>query len=248
MGRKSWVKLGLVSAPGVAFALVVAADALEKRLQAASDGTGDLLLLIQTLKAIAWLAFLSVAIAALRGGYRAFARFALIYNLVLILVLVGVTEVLFPVAARPTHAQELLIEQLRRRHEEITTPYHGSLFMAGRANELGWMDREHDFAKKTRRVVFIGDSMLEVRSRRRLASRVEDLFHDSRPLEVVNLSMTGSDPKDYRFRLNEYAFDYHPEHIFVFLYGPNDFELTPPSRTLSFASNPNHRRNHGGGP
>jgi hypothetical protein len=228
MARKSWGKLALVSAPAIAFAFGVAARALEQRLPAASEGTGDLLMLVQTLKALAWLALLPVLIAALRGPYRAFARFSLAYNISLVLILVGVTETFFPVPVPPTHAQELLIEQLRRRHEEITTPYHGSMFMPGKANQLGWMDREHSFGKKPRRVVFIGDSMLEVRSRRRLALRVEDRFRDGRPVEVINLSMTGSDPKDYRFRLNEYAFDYHPDHIFIFLYGPNDFELTPP--------------------
>ncbi|MBX3166510.1 MAG: hypothetical protein KF760_03820 [Candidatus Eremiobacteraeota bacterium] len=228
MGRNPWVKLGLVSAPGFAFGSSVLARALGERLEQASDGTGDLLLLVQALKALAWMVLLPVLLAAARGRYRGFARFALAYNLALILALVVVTEIFFAVPVPPTHPQTLLIEQLRRRHEEISTPYHGSLFMPGKANELGWMDRNHEFAKKPRRIVFIGDSMLEVRSRRRLALRVEDRFRKSRPVEVINLSMTGSDPKDYRFRLNEYALDYHPDHIFIFLYGPNDFELTPP--------------------
>lgn len=228
MGRNPWVKLGLVSAPGVAFTLSLLSRALRERMELASEGTADLLLLIQALKALAWLALMPVLLAAVRGPYRGFARFALIYNLLLILALVAVVETFFPVPVTPTHAQELLIEQLRRRGEEITTPYHGSLFLPGKANQLGWMDGNHDFAKKPRRILFIGDSMLEVRSRRRLALRVEDRFRKSHPIEVINLSMTGSDPKDYRFRLNEYALDYHPDHIFVFLYGPNDFELTPP--------------------
>lgn len=228
MGPSPWVKLGLVSAPGVAFAASVVARALADRLQQASDGTGDLLLVIESLKALAWLVILPVLVAAVKSPYRGFARFALLYNLLLVGTLAAVTETFFAVPVPPTHAQKLLIEQLRRRHEEIVTPYHGSLFMPGKANQLGWMDRDHDFVKKPRRILFIGDSMLEVRSRRRLALRVEDRFQSSRPVEVINLSMTGSDPKDYRFRLHEYALDYHPDHIFIFLYGPNDFELTPP--------------------
>lgn len=229
MGRNPWVKLGLVSAPGLAFALSLLAEALRGRLEQATDGTGDFLLLIEACKALSWLLLLlPVLLACLRGPYRAFARFALLYNLLLIFALVAVTETMFAVPVPPTHAQKLLIEQLRRRHEEITTPYHGSLFIPGKANQLGWMDRDHDLGKKPRRILFIGDSMLEVRSRRRLALRLEDRFQSSHPVEVVNLSMTGSDPKDYRFRLNEYALDYQPDHIFIFLYGPNDFELTPP--------------------
>lgn len=228
MGRNPWVKLSLVSAPGFAFGLGLLARTLKHRLEQASDGTGDLLLLVEALKALAWFLLLPVLWAALCGRYRFFARFALVYNLVLIVLLVVVTETFFALPVPPTHGQKLLIEQLRRRHEEISTPYHGSLFMSGKANQLGWMDRDHEIARKPRRIVFIGDSMLEVRSRRRLALKVEDRFRNSHPVEVINLSMTGSDPKDYRFRLNEYALDYHPDHIFVFLYGPNDFELTPP--------------------
>lgn len=228
MGRNPWVKLGLVSAPGVAFTLSLLARGVGERLEQASDGTADLLLLVQACKALAWLLLMPVLLAAVRSRYRGFARFALVYNLLLIVALVAVTETFFALPVAPTHAQKLLIEQLRRRGEEITTPYHGSLFLPGKANQLGWMDGDHDLAKRGRRILFIGDSMLEVRSRRRLALRLEDRFRNSRPVEVINLSMTGSDPKDYRFRLNEYALDYHPDHIFVFLYGPNDFELTPP--------------------
>ncbi|MFN8610758.1 MAG: hypothetical protein U0931_24670 [Vulcanimicrobiota bacterium] len=228
MGRNPGFKLVLVSAPALAFAVALLERALRQRLTQASEGTGDLLLLVEALHAAAWLLLLPVLLAAFRGAYRMFARTALLCNLLLIVTLVAATETFFALPVRPTHAQELLIEQLRRRHEEIKTPYHGSLFLPGKANQLGWMDGEHDFARRPRRILLIGDSMLEVRSRRRLALRLEDRFRKTRPIEVVNLSMTASDPKDYRFRLNEYALDYRPEHIFLFLYGPNDFELTPP--------------------
>lgn len=204
--------------------LIVGARAVRVRLLWASGGTAELSQLCKVATALGVLLLLVVLAAALRGPYRLFARVSLVYNLVLILAVIGLSEVLLPLPVPPTHAQQLLIEQLRRRHEEQTTPYHGSLFVPGKANELGWLDGPHEFAKKGPRLLFIGDSMLEVRSRRRLALRVEGRLG----VEVVNLSMTASDPLDYRFRLHEYAFDYQPDHIFVFLYGPNDFSLDPP--------------------
>ena len=227
MGRETCVKLTLTISPALAFAFYVVSRTVGNRLEAASQGTADLALLAKSSMGIAGLLVSIVLIAAIRGGYKGFARFALLYNLSLMGALLVLTETLLPVPRPPTQAQKLMIEQLRRRHEELKTPYHGSLFVPGRANELGWLDRNHSFVRQSRRILFIGDSMLEVRSLRRLALRVEDRFAAD-PIEVVNLSMTGSDPKDYRFRLNEYAFDYQPEHIFIFLYGPNDFELTPP--------------------
>lgn len=228
MGRETSAKLTLAIAPAFAFALFLVARAIGNRLEAASQGTADLALLVKCSIGLGGFLVCLVLLAAVRGGQKGFARFALLYNLSLIGILVLLTENFLPLPCTPTQAQKLMIEQLRRRNEELTTPYHGSLFVPGRANELGWMDRNHSFSKQPRRILFIGDSMLEVRSRRRLALRVEDRFAAENPIEVVNLSMTGSDPKDYRFRLNEYAFDYQPEHIFIFLYGPNDFELTPP--------------------
>lgn len=203
---------------------IVAARAVRIRLLWASGGTAELAQLCEVANILGILFLLVVVGAAIRGPYRVFARVSLVYNLLLIVALIGLSEILLPLPVPPTHAQELLIEQLRRRHEELNTPYHGSLFVPGKANDLGWLDREHDFKKTAPRLLFIGDSMLEVRSRRRLALRLEDRLG----VEVVNLSMTGSDPLDYRFRLNEYAFDYEPDHIFVFLYGPNDFSLEPP--------------------
>ncbi len=219
------MKLALVTSPSVSLALFVLARTVRWRLGWASGGTGRLAEMAKLSTWVAVVLALFAVVTALRPGrYRAFARFSLVYNAFLVGLMLVVSEIFLPLPSPPTNAQKLLIEQLRRRNEELTTPYHGSLMVPGPANNLGWRDRTHAFAKAGRRILFIGDSMLEVRSRRRLALRVEDRF----PVEVVNLSIEGSDPLDYRFRLNEYAFDYQPDHIFVFLYGPNDFVLKPP--------------------
>ncbi|MBT9584522.1 hypothetical protein IV102_14355 [bacterium] len=172
---------------------------------------------------------LLVGVACLVGPYRRMAQFSLAYNFTLMLLLVACSEFLIPLPHVPSQAQMLLLEQIRRRNEEFTLPYRTGKMVPGVANSLGWLDRDHTFANTTNRVVFIGDSMLEVRSRRRLALRVEERFAArGNPLEVINLSMAQSDPLDYRFRLHEYAFDYQPSHVFVFLYGPNDFHLGIP--------------------
>jgi len=224
MRRETPLKLALVTFPSLSWVMLVLVHFVRWRLGWASGGTGRLAEIARLSSWAATLIALFVLFHALRGRHRAFARFSLIYSATLAALLVWLSEVFFPLPTPPTNAQKLLIEQLRRRNEELTTPYHGSLLVPGRANDLGWRDRDHAFAKKGKRILFIGDSMLEVRSRQRLASRIEARL----PVEVVNLSIEGSDPLDYRFRLHEYAFDYQPDHIFVFLYGPNDFALTPP--------------------
>ncbi|MBT9585417.1 hypothetical protein IV102_18895 [bacterium] len=226
MGRVVWHKLALVTLPGLAIAIFALCWAVLGRL-AGSIGTGSLIMVVLCRLGLvgAVCAFLLVVGAGLLGANKGMARFGIVYNLALIALLMGMSESLIPLPSPPAERQRLLLEQIRRRHEEVKATYRGSLLVPGKANGLGWLDRQHSFAVTGRRVLFIGDSMLEVRSRRRLALRVEDRLAG---IEVINLSIASSDPLDYRFRLNEYAFDYHPSHIFIFLYGPNDFWLNQP--------------------
>jgi len=174
--------------------------------------------------------FLWAAKAAVSGPCKGRARFSIAYTVVLIILLCWFCEVWLPVSPQ-THEQWTAEQLVRRRNQENTAGFRGTLLWPGKANDVGWLDRTHAEKPTGRRVVFIGDSMLEIRSRRRLALRVEDLFARAKePIEVVNLSMCGADPLDYRLWLNEFALDYHPSEIFIFMYGPNDFNLTLPHR------------------
>ncbi|MBF0556165.1 MAG: SGNH/GDSL hydrolase family protein, partial [Nitrospirae bacterium] len=94
-------------------------------------------------------------------------------------------------------------------------------------NSLGWPDKEHlpeEVGK--RRIVFIGDSFLQVRSTHNAAWLVEERLKPvNKDIEIINLSQDDTDPVDYRFRFHEFAFDYNPEHIVIFICLANDLDI-----------------------
>lgn len=94
-------------------------------------------------------------------------------------------------------------------------------------NSLGWPDKERmPDAPGKRQIVFIGDSFLQVRSVHNAAWLVEErLRHDNNDIEVINLSQDDTDPVDYRFRFYEFAFEYNPAHIVIFLCLANDLDI-----------------------
>lgn len=162
-----------------------------------------------------------------RGDDKPKARFALVYAVVLVLLaLVGI-EWLLPTTKHYSALQINIQRQLKRRMKPQALEYRG-LSTQMPCSYLGWADRERSFTKGTGgRVVFIGDSFLEMRSQQQLSTRVEKIATaTSGPIEVVNLSISASNPElDYRYKLHEFAFDYQPDHIFVFVYELND--VTP---------------------
>ena len=119
--------------------------------------------------------------------------------------------------------QAALQGQLKRRSTTKQIECQG-VQISQVANDLGYIDRDRLDAPGRRRVVFIGDSFLESVSNRPLALRVEDrLSQAGHAVDVVNLSKDDTQPDpDYRHKLHELAFDYHPDHVFVFIYAGND--------------------------
>jgi len=140
----------------------------------------------------------------------------------------------------PSDLQESLRAVVARRGEAGDTSFRGTRIV-NRFNRLGWPDDEFRDAA-ARRLVFIGDSFLEVRSTRNLAARVEDhLRADGADVDVLNLSQADTGPTvDYRHRFFELALPRAPERIVVFIYAMNDLlpgytfqSYRPPGLTVS---------------
>ena len=127
---------------------------------------------------------------------------------------------------RYTSVQKNLQRLVERRGHQGSRVFRG-VQVAHHYNSFGWPDKERAFSKQGTRILFIGDSFLQVRSTQNVAQRVETnlRLHDE-DVEIINLSEDATSPRDYRYRLFEFAFDYEPDHIMVFLYGANDLSRT----------------------
>lgn len=126
-------------------------------------------------------------------------------------------------ADRYSTIQMNLQRLLERRNKHDTRLFRGvehtRLF-----NDYGWPDLDRSLSTHKPRILFIGDSFLEVRSSLNLALRVEERLHAmGHEVEIINLSQGNTSPLDYRYRLQEFGLNYHPDHVVIFLYAGNDF-------------------------
>ncbi len=161
--------------------------------------------------------------------YRALST--LIFSAILFILCGIVSEKFFPVSSsqhsklskhKYSPFQLKLQRLLKRRLTERLSKRRG-VFMYERYNSLGWPDKERSFEKKGKRIVCIGDSFLEVRSSKNLPERLELMLQSTKEhIEVLNLSLAETSPEDYRFRFYEFALDYQPDHVLLFIYGGND--------------------------
>jgi hypothetical protein len=135
----------------------------------------------------------------------------------------SMVEWLAPPVHKYSEFQLVLQRQLTRREKHKEKIYKGVTIHED-ANYLGFIDRDRDYASHKPRVVFIGDSFLEIMSSSPLAIRVENLLRQrGLDIDAINLSKSDSGPDpDYRHKYHELAFDYDPDHLFVFLYSGND--------------------------
>ncbi len=119
--------------------------------------------------------------------------------------------------------QQSIQAQIDRRSKTVQETFCGVETQVT-ANSLGWIDKDRNITSSDKRIVFIGDSFLEIRSKKNVALRVEEnLQSRNHPVEVINLSKTDTRPQpDYQHKFNEFAFDYNPDHIFIFIYSGND--------------------------
>lgn len=168
-----------------------------------------------------------------QGEYRANAIVSLLTSTLGIIICVLFIEFILPVrntvpeqypfAAQYSAIQEKLQFRLHRRSTQEYKLFRGIELKLSK-NSHGWPDVERSYTKSPRRIVFIGDSFLEVRSNRNVARLVEDrLSSAGASIEVINLSQTDTGPGNYRYRLRELTSGYTPELIVLFLYESNDF-------------------------
>ncbi len=110
-------------------------------------------------------------------------------------------------------ARRLTTEQGRFRGVPLTAHF----------NHLGWPDDEGR-PDARQRVVFMGDSFLEVRSSRNLAARVESaLGAAGLDVDVVNVAQADTGPvPEYRHWFFEQVLPQKPDQVVLFLYTMND--------------------------
>lgn len=120
--------------------------------------------------------------------------------------------------------QKNLQRQLQRRSTRLIKQIRG-VTTKRETNRFGWAGKDRMFNSSNKRIVFIGDSFLMIRSSRNLAELVEDRLRlQDKNTDVINLSLDSTDMNDYRYRFYEFAFDYNPDHIMIFIYGANDLD------------------------
>ncbi len=127
-----------------------------------------------------------------------------------------IVEIVFPPVFHYTEFQHAIQAQIHRRLKSVQQLFCG-VKTEWTANSLGWIDKERNINSNAKRIVFIGDSFLEIRSKKNIAARVEGMLHaQNYPLDIVNLSKTDTRPQpDYQHKFNEFSFDYKPEHTFI---------------------------------
>lgn len=154
---------------------------------------------------------------------RTKATFAMVSAMLVTAALFSMLEALVPPVHKYSDFQVAIQKQLARRSTKNEVVFRG-VELREDANDLGFIDQDRQYESSQPRVVFIGDSFLESASSRPLALRVEERLKEaSQPVEVINLSKGDTDPDpDYRHKLHQFAFEYQPNHVFVFIYAGND--------------------------
>lgn len=106
-------------------------------------------------------------------------------------------------------------------------------------NSWGERDNERTIAPPAgrRRIVFIGDSLLEESSVVPLPLAVERALGRA-DLETVNLAVSATAPDEYFWRLRSVGFELRPAHVVVVVYAGNDFGPGPTLPTLAGISAP----------
>ena len=109
----------------------------------------------------------------------------------------------------------------------------GAPFFGDTFNSRGFNDRERQVGEPpagTYRVVAIGDSFAVgvVPRRDNFLARLEVLLAEPGPVEVVNLGVAATEPRDYLALLADEGMTYRPHVVLVGFYVGNDFETRAP--------------------
>jgi hypothetical protein len=100
-----------------------------------------------------------------------------------------------------------------------------------RVNSWGQRDREHTVLPRsgTYRVIFIGDSFLELGAAVPLTTRMDEIFtaRGGASPELINLGVAATDPDEYFFRLKRIGLPLRPDHCVITFYAGNDLIQGP---------------------
>ncbi len=109
----------------------------------------------------------------------------------------------------------------------------GERFFDATFNSHGFNDREHPLARPAGvgyRVVALGDSFAVgvVPRRDNFLTRLESLLSDGRRVDVINMGVSGTEPRDYLSLLADEGLAYRPDLVIVNLFIGNDLETRQP--------------------
>jgi len=209
--------------PYVTVLLVICSEVQVSGVLSEKGAQGLLLARYGMLVAVTLLLLIPQLALCLQTKSRVKATLAMVSAVVVVMLVLSIVERVAPPIHQYEDFQLGLQGQLARRSATKQIECQG-VQINQVANDLGFIDRNRLDTSDRRRVVFIGDSFLESVSNRPLALRVEDRLNQAgHAIDVVNLSKDDTQPDpDYRHKLHELAFDYHPDHVFVFIYAGND--------------------------
>ncbi len=98
-------------------------------------------------------------------------------------------------------------------------------------NSIGFQDKERSYENPNNytRILFIGDSFLEIWEDS-IVFKVEDILKlkTRADLECINLGESATDPVDYYWRLRNLGLNFGPDLIALFIYEGNDFSYKRP--------------------
>jgi hypothetical protein len=102
-------------------------------------------------------------------------------------------------------------------------------------NSWGQRDRQRtiDAARGVKRIVFVGDSLLEESSSVPFPVLTEDIVGKQK-FEIINLGVSCSGPEDYYYRIKNIGIPLGIKDCFLFLYLGNDFEYGIRAKTFTF--------------
>ena len=143
-----------------------------------------------------------------------------------------VTLLVLEVALRATNAISpsfiFYADSYGRYRGRPGAPHHGSTL-----NSRGFNDRDHSLERPpgvTTRVVALGDSFVfgVVPRTANYLTLVEQALSGDDSVEVINLGVSGTEPRDYRAILVDEGLAFRPDLVLVSVYLGNDLEVRQP--------------------
>ncbi|GAK55297.1 hypothetical protein U27_02129 [Candidatus Vecturithrix granuli] len=155
------------------------------------------------------------------------ARFSLFITTLGFFLLLTIIELFLPTPHSEYSATQKALQLQFERRNQVVEYLFRDIQMKLSYNNLGWADDSKEYVPKPQyRIIFIGDSFLEVHSSKNLSRRIEDLLkNNGTEIEVINFSKDDTGPEQYRHKFYEFALELQPEQIIFFLYEANDLSI-----------------------